>query len=845
MNFKQLLPHGVALITFIAVLFFMFSPEFAGRTITGGDTINFQSSSREAIEYTRELGERQLWTGTSFSGMPTYQILTIRNGNYLLPSRPYFSFFFGGMAGLYMAGMVVCYIFLLLARVNPWLAIAGSVGFAMGSNNVILMLAGHVSKISTIFWFPFIAAGIIAAFSKRYILGALIFAFGMAMAITANHLQMLYYFGLTVPLYGIGRLIYDYRKKQLAHFGKAVGVLLVGLLLALGVGASNLLPTQEYTPSSMRGGQVLETPVPSQLQQNTPAAPSEKSKTSTGLDWDYAMQWSNSFIDALSTYSPFAAGGGSGAEVPSDTEVGQALKRQGFGVRGDITVPLYHGDLIFTEGPYYLGAVVWALFIFGLFTAKLPMRIWLGGGTLLIMLMSGGKYLETFNRLLFDNLPLLNKFRTPNSALSISTFMMLSLGVLGVNEWFKTLQIDREKARKQLLYSGVVAGAAGAIIALVLPLFMDFTAPTDMQKVVEMTNNQGKPQPILDGLIETRKDYYFSDSMRSWLFVGLAYGALLLAFLDKIKVLAVAGLLTLFLAIDFTGVNNRYLTKDRWQRPAAVEQVRFTPNAADQQILADPDPHFRVLNVMGNTYNDARTSYFHKSIGGYSAVKMRRYQDIIDGYLIPGDMDVLNMLNAKYFIVPDDQRQPVARRNPGAYGPAWLVNDIQLVESNDEEFQALGEVEDLRNTAIVHREFADAVDGFLPSGEGTIRLTNYTPNDLSYAFNSPSEQLVVFSETWYGPNLGWNAYIDGEPAELIRANYILRALRVPAGEHEIELRFEPKSYAIGATVSAVSSVIILLGLAIYLAYVLLNRKNVENTATPTEDMPQKSKKPRR
>ena len=839
MNVKSLLPHLAAAVIFFATVFILFTPEFSGKTLRKGDMVAYNSSIEEARKYGEKLGERMNWTGTSFAGMPTYQMSTISEGNQLSIAAKATRVLFDGGPGYFLAICVSAYLGLILMGVNPWLSIAGAVGVAFATNNLVLWQAGHLTKVATISYFPLIIGGIVAAFRKRYILGGLVFALGMGLAIYVNHPQMLYYFGLTVPIYGIAKLVEAVRAGEFVHFGKALGALVVGLLLALGAGASNVLPTQEYSAATMRGGQVLETPIPTAAAGGAEADPGDGKPSGSGLEWDYAMQWSNGFKDMLATYSPLAAGGGTGEMVEGSSTFGKAMRKAGFPIKGEFNAPVYHGSLPFTEGPIYLGAVVWALFIFGLFTARRALAAWFGLGTLLIFLMSTGSSIEGFNRFLFDNLPLLNKFRTPNSALSVSVVMMLSLGILGLHDWWNRSELKPEAARKQLLYAGATAGALGLIFAVVLPFTLDFAPAGDAATLTQYTGGRLPDVSLAqDALVDTRREMFVGDAWRSFLFVGLTFGVLFMMYRKTFTPLIGGLALAALLAMDFQAINKRYIGPEDWT-PEYANAKSANPTEADRQILADPDIHYRVLNVTGNTFADPTTSYFHKSVGGYSAVKLRRYQDLIDGYLYERDQDVINMLNTKYFIVPDEEGTPAARRNPGAYGPAWLASNVKIVSSNDAEFAALGEVEDLNATAIVHEDFADVVNGLQPSGQGAIKLKEYVPNKLVYDFSSKEEQLVVFSEIWYGPDLGWEAFIDGQPAELIRTNYLLRGLRVPPGQHELVMSFNPSSYALGVTISFVCSILILLGLIGYAAYTYLVGHRLRNTSTPIEEMPAK------
>jgi hypothetical protein len=822
MDFKKALPHIAAVVIFLIVACVTFSPQFSGKGLRQGDIKNYQSSSKEMKDYAAKTGERANWTGTSFSGMPTYQISTVAEGNnlkYLIkPTRAFIS----GGAGVFFAGMLCCYLLLVLNGVNPWLSIAAGVAVGLATTTLVVYESGHSTKVYTIFYLPLVAAGVIMAFRKHYLLGGLVFALGMGLAVLVNHPQMIYYFGLTLPIYGIAQLVKAVKNGELASFGKSIGVLVIGLILAVGAGASNLMTTIEYSKTTMRGGQVLETPL---VDATTPSGDVPKD----GLSWNYGMMWSNNLKDVVATYAPLAAGGG-GGQAFNDRAFSAAMRSAGFQAPQANRVPAYHGGKVEgTAGPEYLGAVLWALFLFGLFTARRSLALWLGLGTFLVMAISMGKYLEGFNHFLYDTLPYLNKLRAPSSALNILPFMMAGLGIFGIDNWLRTREDAPETARKQLLYGGATAAVFGLMVLFVFPSILGFSAATDATTFAGVEQQKpGALRTIIAGLEESRRSLYMADAWRSFLFVGLTFGALFLMF-KKVLSPLVAGLaLTALVAFDFSGINGRYISDRSWSTVNKRTAVQKTP--VDEQILADPDIHYRVFNLTTSSFQDPKTSYYHKNIGGYSAVKMRRYNDLITKYLSQRDPDVINMLNTKYLIVPSQSGAPQAQRNPGAYGSAWLVNNIQTVNSNDAEFNALGTVPDLKNTAIVHSDFSDAVAGLQPSGEGTVSITNYSPDEMTYSFNSPSEQLVVFSEIWYGPDLGWEATIDGQPAELIRTNYLLRGLRVPAGQHTIVMTFHPSSFYTGKLISMICSLLIILGLIGFGAWRFMETRKAESNA---------------
>lgn len=823
MKFNKILPHLIAVVVFVVAVFTVFSPQFSGKSLRSGDIASNRASAKEMMDYKEATGDRATWTNTSFGGMPTYQLSTIRDGNQLeLLFKPLRGFL-PGPAGTFFLGMLCCYLFLILLGADPWLSIVAAVATGLATTLLVVYVAGHSSKTVTIFYLPLVAAGALLAFRKRYLLGGLVFAVGMGLAIMANHPQMLFYFGLTFPILGIAQLVSAIRAGELPHFAKALGVLVVGLLLAIAAGASNIMTTLDYTPASMRGGQVLETPLANETSGTDGTVPEN------GLSWDYAMRWSNNAKDILATYAPLAAGGGFGHSFKEDNEYAAAFKKANFGAPAANQVPSYHGGKIEgTAGPEYLGAVVWALFIFGLFTARRRVAVWLGLGTLLVIMLSMGKYLPAFNQTLYDLIPLLNKFRAPSSALNVLPFMMASLGILGVDRWLRVREESPEVATNQLKYAGIAAVAFGLSVLFLFPAVLGFDSVTDANLSGQITQAlQNAKQPtaqitstvnnILDGLEASRRAIYMGDAWRSFLFVGLTFGVLLLLWKKIVNPMVGALLLLGLLVVDLSGINGRYLDKNNWTN--ARNQYVVQPTPADQQILADQEPGFRVLNQTTSTWNDAATSYHHRSIGGYSAVKMRRYQDLITFALgnqnaTGAEPAVLDMLNAKYVIRNPQQ----AERRPTAYGPAWLAGKINIVNSNDAELQALKSTPDLKTNAFVHEEFADAVAGLNPTGQGTIQLTEHGPMELRYSFNSPAEQLAVFSEMWYGPDKGWTATIDGQPAELIRANYVLRALRVPAGQHEIVMTFAPTSYSTGKAISLIASLLILIGLLGYAFY---------------------------
>jgi len=836
LQIKSFLPHLAALAIFITAAVFYFSPQFSGKIVSQGDIIGYRGMSEELRQFKAATGEESLWTNAMFVGMPSYQINTVSSGNYVKKLENVARLYIQPPAGQFIAAIICFYILMVLLGVSPWLSIIGALAFGFATNNLVLFEAGHETKLRTISYLPLVASGVLLAFRQRYLLGGLLFGIGMGMDLAANHVQMTYYFFLTVLIWGIAELVSNIKNGTLPHFAKAAGALAIGGVLALGAAASNLWITYEYAQDTMRGKPILE--------QQATAQDNSSSSSVDGLNWDYAMQWSNGPLDLFSAYIPGVVGGGSAEPTTDDSPYGKTMTRLGAGQGKNFSAPLYWGALPFTSGPIYFGAIMVLFFLVVLFLVDGPVKWWLGLGTLLTLLLSMGSNFEGLSRLFFDYFPLYNKFRTPNSILSVTSFLVPALAILALHSIFSGAQ-PKARIIRSLAIGGGIALSIALFFAVVGPGMFDFTTPGEASKINRMFGGQLQPeilQPILKSLQETRADMMRADAFRTFILAALALGGVYFFVQEKIKAMPVLiglGLLTVF---DLFGVGMRYLNKDDFERPTAVNQV-FTPRPADTQILADQDPNFRVFDTTVDPFQSSRPSYFHKMVGGYHAAKLQRYQDLIDRYLSQGNQAVFNMLNTKYFIVPGQDGAATVQQNPGALGNAWLVDSVALVPTANAEIDALGQV-NLRKAAVVNDEFAAYVNGLRPSGAGTIQLAEYRPNRLTYRSSTDQEELAVFSEIWYGPNKGWQAYVDGQPVAHIRVDYVLRALKIPAGQHEIVFKFEPRSYYLGKTVSAISSLILLLALLGYMGWAV-KRELARPTTVATEPAPvSKAKKKR-
>ncbi|MBK9256905.1 MAG: hypothetical protein IPM42_15595 [Saprospiraceae bacterium] len=783
LNLKSAFPYLLPVLVIVVVNIMYFFPQFEGKVIQQGDIVQYEGMANEAIQYQKKSGEPALWTNSMFGGMPTFQISAPSSNNFLSYIEKIGSLGIDRPAGNFIFGMLGFYLLLLLLGVNPWLSLIGSLMFGFSTNNLILFEAGHTSKVRAIMTAAPIIAGVIMVFRERYLTGGVIFGVALGINIGANHPQMTYYLAMCLSFLVLAYLVTAIREKKLGSFGIAIATLVIFSLPALGSSASRLWTTLEYSKDTMRGKPILE---------KRGDAPSSSSEVD-GLDWEYAMSWSNGSKDLLSSFIPKAVGGGSGEWLSKDSHLVKKLN-----LRKEIQAPTYWGDLPFTSGPIYFGAVVFFLFVFGLFAVKGELKWWLMAAVLLTFMISLGKNMAGFNKFLFDNLPLFNNFRTPNSVLSVTAVLLPILGILGISEVIKSK--DKSEFIKPLYYSAGILGGICLVFALFGGSFFNFSAAGDEQYA-----------QIIDALLEQRESMLKSSAWRSLFLILIVAGAMWAYFKGKmtssimIAIIGVAGVMDLFV------VGKDYLSAKDFVSDRSYKQ-NFVPRPVDNQILQDNDPNFRVYDATINTFNSASTSYFHKTIGGYNAAKLIRFQDIIERHISKNNQSVLNMLNTKYFIIPGQDESPTVQRNPAALGNAWFINRIIKVQDANAEIDSLTDF-DPAGEVVIHQEFNDYIGNIQPSKSGTIDLTFYSPNKLQYKSVSESEQFAVFSEIWYGPDKGWIAYIDGKEAEFIRVNYLLRGMKIPSGEHKIEFEFKPRSYFMGEKISLVSSVILLLLLA--------------------------------
>jgi hypothetical protein len=820
---QRALPHVLAVLFFVLLACVYFSPiMFDGKTLAQHDITQFQGGAHEAQEYAKVMGKEALWTNSMFSGMPTYLISLHFPGDWSVYLQKAIALGLPAVVANLFLALLCGYVLLVALGIRPLIAVAGAVALGFSSYNLAILAAGHNTKSLALAYAPLVLGGLLVTYRRDKWLGAALFAVGLTLNIHVNHLQITYYLLLLVAIFGIIELVSSARTGRLPEFLKRTALLGLGAALAVGVSFGRLYTTAEYSKYSNRG--------PSELKSAAPTAPGQApapkaEEEGSGVDRDYAFQYSYGVGETITLLIPNFYGGASSMPLGTDSNLAKAgLPQEYLG-----SMPTYWGQQSYTAGPVYMGAVVCFLFILGLFVVEKRTRYWLLAGTVLSILLAWGKNFETFNYLIFDLLPGYNKFRAVSMALVIAQLAMPILGALALSRILRPrpataptlpgtkapLSADAAALLPKVLYAGAIA-AGLCVLAYLASFSFDFAAPVDG----ELTKQGFTPQ-LLGALRADRADLLRNDVWRGLLFIGAALGVLYFHLRGQLKLVPAAGIMVLLVLVDLWGVDKRYLGDNKFQRETIAEE--FQPTPADQLIVQDKDLSYRVLNLQ-NPFNEAQTSYFHKSIGGYHGAKLRRYQDLIERQISANNQQVLNMLNMRYLIT-GDAKQPV-QRNPGALGNAWFVSEVKTVKSPDEEMAALNTLSPATVAVVDASKFPQQKDATYSISGSTIALTNYSPDELKYRYNATQPGLVVFSEIYYAD--GWQAYIDGKPVPHIRADYVLRALQVPAGAHSIEFKFEPKSYAVGNTVSLVASIALLLVLVGAIAYAVRRKPDADD-----------------
>lgn len=805
---SKLLPHLAAVAVLFVIAALYASPNLQGKVLGMHDIQQAQAGAHELNEFYKATGRWALWTNSMFSGMPAYMVA----GDY-----PY-TYVGKGVAialsiipetirvlFLMMLGM---YVLLTTMGVRRWLAVVGAVAFAFGSYNLIFIKAGHISKIYALAYLPGILAGLMLVFRGRYWIGGAVTALFVCLEMASNHPQITYYFGLALIPYIIMEAIVLLKEGKAKQLVTAGIVLAVSSAIGLGSYGGRLLVTNDYSKETTRGKSELTLPKPGAQNAEAAANPQD------GLDKSYAFEYSYEIGETLTLLIPRVYGGGSGGGLSTDSESYKVLaQRADPGMAKQIVeygLPVYWGSLPINGGPAYAGAVVLFLFALGLFTVKNRLKWWILGSTVLLIFIAWGKYFAGFNGFLFDHLPMFNKFRAVTMTLSVAQLFFALLGILAVQELITKKPSFAEIKTPLIAATALTAGVALLVWLLGSSIF-DLRRPNDTDALTNMVGDPAFATEIYRALLADRVAVLKADSLRTILFVLLAAGAIWLYVAGKIKELILVPVLGLLILTDLFQVDKKYFNNNDFttrHEAAAITE----PAPVDQQILQDKSLSYRVMDNRSYFMSDANASYFHKSLGGYHAAKLKRYSELMEYVLPKNFMGVINMLNAKYVIQRDQQsRQDIAQVNASALGNAWFVREYKMVPNANEEVKAL-ETFDPGKTAVIDQRFAADVKGLAISYDttNTIRLTSYVPDQLKYESKAGSDQLAVFSEIFYKGNTDWKSYIDGKEVPHIRVDYLLRGLRVPAGAHTIEFKFDPPVWKTGMTVDLVSNIALIL-----------------------------------
>lgn len=811
-SFKQILPHLFIIAGFLVISYIYFYPVLEGKVLRANDSSVSNYISQEIREYHKENGKDPLWTNSIFSGMPGYLILTRHPGNLVRHVDNILRIFKMPVSVLFLA-MTGFYILLLMFGINRWIAAVGALAYGLSSFLFQIVAAGHNTQAIALAYMAPMIGGVWYAYRHNAIKGALFTAFMLSLELLANHPQITYYAFLCLLVFIITEFIYALRERTILKFLKTSSILIVPVIIAVGVNFGNLYTVYEYSKYSMRGKSDLVT---------------DNKNQSSGLDRDYITHWSYGVDETMNLLIPNYKGGSS-KPFDRDSRTVKILRQNDMASASN-QVLKYWGTQPGTDGPHYMGAIVIFLFILGLFITKGPEKWWLLIATILSVMLAWGKNFMPLTNLFIDYFPGYNKFRAVTMTLVIAQFCIPLLGIIALRDIFES-SLSRKDILKGLKIAGGITGGILIFLLIIPGIAGSFLNP--------MENSY--PDWLKTAIADDRKELLRSDALRSLIFVLAALGVIFAFLSNKLKKEYSVLIIGALILLDLWTVDKRYLNADRFERPSAI-QKSITPTTADSFILQDKS-YYRVLNLAVSTFNDnTPTSYFHKSIGGYHGAKLKRYQELIDSALIR-DINTfvsaagnarsaedlvpaltgtpsINMLNTKYIIYNPDA-SPVI--NPYRLGNAWFAENAILVDNANEEIIAIKNFKP-DESAVIDKRFGHLLPGNnYPVSEGdTISLVSYQPNELIYKYSAGAEKLVVFSDIYYPA--GWKCFVDDNETPYMRANYVLRAMIAPAGDHVIKFSFEPQSFIIGNKVSLASSVLLILLIGGYLVSTLFKRK---------------------
>ncbi len=839
---KKIAPYALAILVF-SILAYAYSPQvLTGKVVNQSDISSWQGMSNEIVSYNNShKDDRTLWTNSMFSGMPATSISVIYNGDY---TQSIYDLLFTGErpASYLLISLIGGFLLFLAFGVNIYLAILGAIAITFCSYNMQIIQVGHNSKMVAIAYMPWVLASVVYAYRKCPWLGALFFAFALSFQIKANHPQITYYLAIIIIGYGIWQLCAAIKDKVFPKFIKTSLLLLIACLLGIATNINHLWPTYEYAQHTMRGGSELSSSNNNTNNVNTAAG----KKSRSGLDLDYATQWSYGIEETANLLIPNFNGGSSAGSLNKKSETYKFLNNSGYQGAEDIIkqLPLYWGPQPFTAGPMYMGAISIFLCILGFFVLKGGLKWWIAGVSALALMLGWGYHFMPASEFFFNWAPMYNKFRTVSMILVILQITIPIMAVLTINEILTTKLNDKIKVKKAFIWSLSITGGFALIFALIPSLAGSFSSMADASL----------PEPLHGPLVSDRMGLLRNDAIRSLSFIIIAAVILWMAYTHKLKAKQSYLLLIILVLFDLWGIDKRYLNDSHFVSKVEFKNA-FTPRPVDKFILEDKDPNYRVLDLSVNTFNDAYVSYHHKTIGGYSPAKLQRYQDLIERYISPEMSDIakeisgastlqdaqnalgyhpiLSMLNTKYVVINADV-PPI--KNNFALNNAWFIKNVVVANNADEEISKLKDI-DPANSAVVSSADIKKIGTIstynnAADSSASISLISYAPNKLVYKFNSTSSQLTLFSEVYYNP--GWKAYIsssdklNGKELDIVRANWILRALSLPAGNYDIVFEFNPESFSKGELYSRIASgilVILLLGSIAFYAFTFYKRKN--------------------
>ncbi|MFY0644777.1 MAG: hypothetical protein JXR19_09960 [Bacteroidia bacterium] len=786
--FQQYKIHLIILLAICAISFAYVPEVLDGKILAQGDITQYKGAAKEIIDY-RDNGERILWTNSQFSGMPTYQISGVAGESpmkYLrIPKKP--------LTWEKLFLLLFCsYLMFLSFRIKPWIALVGAVGMAFVTGNMTVIEAGHNTQALAIAYAPLIIGGVQYLFRRKWLVGFNMVAIGMALQLVVNHVQISYYTGIIIGIWMVFQLVWHIQKKEIKHFLMVAGIALAGVVIAVGANSLNLMLTKEYLDHTIRGKSEITI---DQSAQEKAEAPSD------GLARWYAFQWSNGWDDVAAMFIPNYAGGGA-------------------------KTGLYYGALPFTSGPQYMGMAIIFLCILGFIGVKDRSKWWILTAVLLAVALSMGKNnFVWLNDFFFENVPFYNKFRAPTMALTIVQLCLPIMAVFALNDFIENQ--DKEAQWKALKFTGIGVGAFLIILTFFSGSFNDFKTPRTIDpvsgQVLEDRDQQTADRykvPVDQfwaQVVPQRIELMKKDGYRSIFFAAAIFVLLWLYYKGNLNSKLTIALVGVFILIDFWGVDKRYLASENFKTPRQIEG-EVSPSRADMAIMQDKS-YYRVLDLTESTMRSSRASHFHKSIGGYNAAKLRRYQELFDWYIYDElnkgkimESNLLNMLNMKYVTYPVKDKEMQYAVNPNANGNAWFVSNIKQVKDANEAIVAMADL-NTKSTALIEQKFSNQISAtsFDVDSAANIVLKTYHPEELVYESNSSKDGFIVFSEIYY-PD-GWNAYVDNQKVDHAQVDFVLRGLFVNAGKHEIKFKFEPTTYTKGRTISLASSGIIYLVLA--------------------------------